>query len=73
MRASVVHTDPDSAKLLRAWVTDLGLFCLSPDAIGWCISAQFARLPLRAWVNPLRTQVNVTQAGIGRCVTCTDI
>jgi len=32
---------------------------------------QFGRLPLHAWVNPLRTQVKSTQARNGMCAACT--
>ena len=52
-------------------MTDLGHFRLSPDAIGWCISPQFGRLPLRAWVKPLRPRVKVTQARNGMCLKYT--
>ena len=48
-------------------MTDLGHFRLSPEANGWCVSPQFGRLPLRAWVRPLRTQVKFTQARNERC------
>ena len=52
-------------------MTDLGHFRLSPDAIGGRISPQFDRLPLRAWVKPLRPRVKVTQARNGMCLKCT--
>jgi len=49
-------------------MTALGHFRLSPEAIGWGISPQFGRLPLRAWVKPLRPRVKVTQARNGMCL-----
>jgi len=60
-----------STRPLRAGMTDMAHFRRSPNSIGRCFSPQFGRLLLRAWVWSLCTQVKHTQAGNGRCPTCT--